>query len=108
MTDYLFALWDGGGAVPPVLSIASALAQRGHDVRVLADPVLRDEVEAAGVAAPYLCRGGVCGECETSVLELEGELIHNDHWLCEADRASGRKIMPCVSRARCTRLVIDR
>jgi UDP:flavonoid glycosyltransferase YjiC (YdhE family) len=50
VSDYLFALWDGGGAVPPVLSVAGALAARGHRVRVLADPVLADEVEAAGVA----------------------------------------------------------
>lgn len=48
MSDYLFTLWDGGGAVPPVLSVAGALVGRGHDVRVLADPVLRDEVEAVG------------------------------------------------------------
>jgi len=48
MSDYLFTLWDGGGAVPPVLSVAAALVGRGHDVRVLADPVLRDEVSAAG------------------------------------------------------------
>ncbi len=48
MTRYLFALWEGAGAVPPVLSVAGALRRRGHDVRVLADPVLRPEVEAAG------------------------------------------------------------
>ncbi|WP_204050930.1 hypothetical protein [Microbispora siamensis] len=32
---FLFATWSGGGAVPPVLSIARALRERGHDVRVL-------------------------------------------------------------------------
>jgi hypothetical protein len=35
-------------------------------------------------------------------------LIHNDHWLSAEQKAGGRKIMPCVSRARCTRLVLDR
>jgi MGT family glycosyltransferase len=48
LSDYLFAVTDAGGAVPPVLSVAAGLARNGHDVRVLGDPVLRPEVEAAG------------------------------------------------------------
>ena len=39
MSNYLFALIDGGGAVPPALSVAGALVRNGHDVRVLGDPV---------------------------------------------------------------------
>lgn len=48
MSRLLFTLWDGGGNVPPVLSVAGALAGRGHDVRVLSDPSLRDAVAASG------------------------------------------------------------
>lgn len=48
MSDVLFAAWDGGGAVPPTLDLARALLRRGHSVRVLADPTLREEVEAIG------------------------------------------------------------
>jgi MGT family glycosyltransferase len=48
VSDVLFAAWDGGGAVPPTLDLARALVRRGHAVRVLADPTLRDEVEATG------------------------------------------------------------
>ncbi len=48
MTNLLIAAWDGAGAVPPVMSVARALVERGHDVRVLGDPVLRGDVEAAG------------------------------------------------------------
>jgi UDP:flavonoid glycosyltransferase YjiC (YdhE family) len=44
----LFTLWDGGGNSPPVLSVAGALLERGHDVRVLADRSLRDAVERSG------------------------------------------------------------
>ncbi len=40
-----------------------------------------------------------CGECETDVLEHDGELLRNDHWLSDGEKASGRKIMPCVSGA---------
>jgi MGT family glycosyltransferase len=50
MSSYLFTSPDGGGTVPPTLSVAGALAARGHDVRVLGDPVLQPEVEAAGCA----------------------------------------------------------
>ncbi|WP_157248287.1 glycosyltransferase [Nonomuraea typhae] len=46
---FLFATWSGGGAVPPVLSVARALRERGHRVRVLSDRSVHDEVAAAGV-----------------------------------------------------------
>jgi ferredoxin len=69
------------------------------------DQSLMESIEAAGVEVPYLCRGGVCGFCQTRVLELDGEIVHNDHYLSEADR--GKFIMPCVSRARCKSLVLD-
>lgn len=48
MARFLLCLWDGGGCVPPTLDVAAALTRRGHDVRVLADPVLRPDVEASG------------------------------------------------------------
>jgi MGT family glycosyltransferase len=48
MARFLFAAWDGGGAVFPTLSLASALVERGHQVRVLGDPVLVEEIEATG------------------------------------------------------------
>jgi ferredoxin len=84
------------------------LARSRLTVHVPPGQSLLEAVEAAGVDAPYLCRGGACGQCETDVLELEGELVHNDDWLSNEEKAGGRKIMPCVSRARCTRLVLDR
>lgn len=48
MANYLIATWDGGGTTPPVMSVTRALTSKGHDVRVMADPVLRPDVEAAG------------------------------------------------------------
>lgn len=48
MTEILMTTWDGAGATPPLMSVARALVERGHSVRVLADPVLRSEVEATG------------------------------------------------------------
>src|SRR4051812_17605709 len=46
MTKILMTTWDGAGTTPPLMSVASALVNRGHEVRVLADPVLRPDVEA--------------------------------------------------------------
>lgn len=54
MSQYLMALWAGGGNVPPQLVIAKRLIRAGHHVRILAPSVLRDAVIAAGAAwEPY-------------------------------------------------------
>ncbi len=45
---FLFVMWEGGGNVAPQLALARKLVQRGHRVRVLADPCIREEVEAVG------------------------------------------------------------
>lgn len=45
---YLFVTFEGGGNVPPMLGAVRRLSARGHDVRVLTEPCLRDAVEAAG------------------------------------------------------------
>lgn len=44
----LLCLWDGGGVVPPLLSVARALVDRGHRVVVLGDPTVEGEVETVG------------------------------------------------------------
>jgi ferredoxin-NADP reductase len=96
-------------SVPPVgRPFDVFLARSGLTVHVPTERSLLEAIEAAGVDAPYLCRGGACGECATEVLELAGELIHNDHWLSDEEKAGGKTIMPCVSRATCTRLVLNR
>jgi UDP:flavonoid glycosyltransferase YjiC (YdhE family) len=46
--DFLFTTWEGGGNVPPILSIVRRLLARGHRVRVMSDACNRPEVEAAG------------------------------------------------------------
>jgi ferredoxin-NADP reductase len=84
-----------------------SLAKSKISVKVPADQTMLEAIEAAGVEVPYLCRGGVCGHCQTRVLELDGELLHQDLYLSDAEKARGKSIMPCVSRARCQRLVLD-
>lgn len=74
------------------------LAHSGRQITVPADRSLLEALEAEGAAVPSLCRGGACGQCETLVLKADGELLHADVYLSDADRAAGTKIMPCVSR----------
>lgn len=74
------------------------LALSGKAFTVPSDLSLLEAIEQQGVDAPYLCRGGACGQCELEVLGAEGELIHHDLYLSADERASGKKIMPCVSR----------
>ena len=48
MSRFLIALSAGGGNIPPTLSVAKALLDRGHEVRMITDPVLEPEVSAIG------------------------------------------------------------
>ncbi|MBS0356068.1 MAG: oxidoreductase [Proteobacteria bacterium] len=81
------------------------LAKSGVEVSVGEDESLLEAIERIGVKAPCLCRGGACGVCVTPL--LEGEAEHRDHYLSAAEREAGRLILPCVSRARSGRLVLD-
>jgi dimethylamine monooxygenase subunit B len=97
--------WEQFSAPPVGDAFEVVLARSKVTVHVPPDQSLMESIEARGIEVPYLCRGGVCGFCQTRVLELDGEIIHNDHYLSATDRA--KYIMPCVSRARCKTLVLD-
>jgi len=99
--------WEQFSAPPVGDAFQVFLARSKLTVHVPPDRSLLESIEAQGVEVPYLCRGGVCGFCQTRVLELDGELVHNDHYLSDSDKNQGRYIMPCVSRARCKSLVLD-
>lgn len=77
----------------------------GITLTVSADETLAEAIEAAGVDLPTSCREGTCGTCETYV--LEGEPDHRDSYLTAEEQASGEVMMPCCSRARSPRLVLD-
>lgn len=95
-------------APQPGLPFDVTLAVSGKRIRVGEQQSLLEAIEAAGVDPPYLCRGGVCGQCETNVISCEGRFLHNDHWLSEEEHGSGTKIMPCVSRFEGSSLVLER
>jgi ferredoxin-NADP reductase len=99
--------WEQFSAPPAGDPFDVFLAKSNVALRVPPDLSLLEAIEAAGVDAPYLCRGGVCGECRTKVVSADGDLVHNDHFLTTEEKAAGRYIMPCVSRALGSKLVLD-
>ncbi|MEV0321196.1 PDR/VanB family oxidoreductase [Streptomyces sp. NPDC050658] len=61
--------------------------------------------EAAGIAVSSSCQEGICGSCETRV--LDGTPDHRDFLLSEAEHAANASMMICVSRCASGRLVLD-
>jgi ferredoxin-NADP reductase len=85
------------------------LAKAGRTIDVKPTQSILEAIEAAGLTVPFLCRGGACGQCETHVVSCSGAIEHNDHFLSAAEKASGGKIMICVSRLKSagSRIVLD-
>ena len=54
---------------------------------------------------PFSCEEGICGSCETRV--LEGTPDHRDSVLTAAEQAKGEVMMVCVSGCKSERLVLD-
>ncbi|MFI7103774.1 PDR/VanB family oxidoreductase [Streptomyces sp. NPDC050161] len=80
-------------------------ARSGRTVDVPAERSVLDALTAAGLPVTGSCRQGVCGTCETRV--LDGVPDHRDDILSTAEREKGDRMYLCVSRARTPRLVLD-
>jgi ferredoxin-NADP reductase len=81
------------------------LARSGLTVLVPPGQTILECVRAAGVEADSSCEEGVCGECETRV--LDGVPDHRDSVLSDDEQTAGKVMMICCSRARTERLVLD-
>ncbi|WP_223839120.1 PDR/VanB family oxidoreductase [Nocardiopsis deserti] len=81
------------------------LRRSGTTLTVGPDQPLLQALAEVGVHVLSSCRQGLCGTCETPV--LDGVPDHRDSILDEADRAAGDCMFVCVSRARSERLVLD-
>lgn len=81
------------------------LARSARTVTVSEGESIVDACARVGVSIPTSCREGTCGSCESVV--LSGTPAHRDSVLDDDDRATGRYIMPCVSRSRTARLELD-
>lgn len=81
------------------------LAHDGRTLDVPAGAALLDVLEEAGVNVDHACREGICGACETRV--IEGVPDHRDSILSDTERASGKIMLVCVSGCTGSRLVLD-
>lgn len=81
------------------------LASSGRVVRVAADQSVTEALAEAGVEIPTSCEQGVCGTCLTRV--LEGTPDHRDLYLTPDEQAGNDQFLPCCSRAKSPRLVLD-
>lgn len=82
------------------------LAKSGKTVEVAAGESILKAIERdSTVPVECLCREGVCGTCETRI--LEGEAVHSDQYLSDKEKASQKTMMICVSRAKGGKLVLD-
>lgn len=93
---------------PPTASDGAFVVELARSGLVLEAPVgksILEVVTEAGVQAPSSCRAGVCGACETRV--LEGVPDHRDALLSEAERASGETMLICCSRSLTPKLRLD-
>jgi ferredoxin-NADP reductase len=81
------------------------LQRSGITLTVGAETSVFDAVRAAGVSVLGSCLEGICGTCETSV--LEGEVDHRDSVLDEEEQEAMDTMMICVSRCRGDQLVLD-
>lgn len=95
---------EPAGSVAPG-AIQVKLARSGLTLEVPADESILDVVTAAGVPVLSSCEDGVCGTCETPV--LDGVPDHHDSVLSAEEQECGRTMILCVSRALSSRLVLD-
>ena len=77
----------------------------GAVYRVPQDKTILSVLIEAGLDPLHDCDKGECGVCQTGV--LSGEPDHKDSILGEAERAAGKTMQICVSRAKSPRLVLD-
>ncbi|MGH3680296.1 MAG: PDR/VanB family oxidoreductase [Natronosporangium sp.] len=89
----------------PERSFQVVCQRSGAAVQVPTGVRIVDALEEVGVWIPSACREGICGTCETRV--IEGTPEHRDSLLSAADRGAGKLMYPCVSRSRSPTLVLD-
>nr|CBW54658.1 putative P450 [Streptomyces cinnabarigriseus] len=80
------------------------LHRTGRSITVAPGSTVLEALEENGVEPPNSCREGICGTCETKV--VEGVPDHRDSLLTQEERDANDTMMICVGRARC-RLVLD-
>lgn len=81
------------------------LARSGRTIPVPPSMTILDALIAAGLEPPCSCLEGVCGTCETRV--IEGLPDHRDRVLSPQERAANKTMMLCCSGSKSELLVLD-
>lgn len=81
------------------------LKQSGRILKVPVGRTILSVLLEEGIAVDYSCELGVCGVCETRV--LEGVPNHRDSVLTPEERQKGNTMMVCCSGCKGDRLVLD-
>jgi ferredoxin-NADP reductase len=101
-----FAPKPGNEYAPEAERSFDVVCQRsGISVKVPAGCSILQALRDAGIDMPSSCEEGICGTCETSL--LDGAADHRDSILSDTERAANQTLMVCVSRARSDVLVLD-
>ena len=95
-----------GAALDPAREHAFVAELRDSQLQVQVPPdrTLLQALQAAGVDVPCDCNEGLCGTCEVAV--LEGGVDHRDKVLTHSERATGKRMLACCSRAAGQRIVL--
>jgi len=101
----LFAAPDHDEVPAATDAFTVELRQSGLSLTVAPEQSILEAVGAAGVEVMSDCEEGICGSCETRV--LEGEPDHRDYLLTTQEKAQNDCMMICVSRSACPLLVLD-
>lgn len=97
--------FHGGEVAGAETGFTVVLKRSGREFTVPPGATIIETLQEAGVRVSYSCRSGVCGTCETRV--IEGTPDHRDNLLSERERDSGKVMMICCSLAKSDRLVLD-
>ena len=100
-----FELFTNQAAASSGEAFEIELASTGEVLPVPAGKSIIEVLEEAGHDVLYDCQRGDCGICQTAV--ISGEPDHRDVVLSDDEKATGRVMQICVSRARSPRLVLD-
>ncbi len=81
------------------------LARSGRNFQIPPGKTILETLQQAGVTTTSSCEVGICGECQTTV--LEGAPDHRDAVLSDAERARNNVMMICCSGSKSEKLVLD-
>lgn len=90
------------------LSISDFDVEFAASQRVIAvhrNETIVQAMRTAGMEPRTSCEVGICGSCSLRV--LRGKIDHRDQYLTDEEKSSGTVILPCVSRAKSSKIVVD-